>query len=179
VDRDTYLGSTFDDALALYEELGFEIVHGRDFTGRSYGGETPYSEKFLTLWHPDGVLAVIESHGGGIVVNDTKIYYNIQFPHAETIRNVASGGHFLRSAYDNGEFVWIGSHDTRVGLRSFFDRLRSAGTFRQQWVERPFLWLLTYTDTDDPNYDYEAINEQVISELPEHVRNAITPEEHQ
>ncbi len=173
MERDTYYRSNFQDAVAVYKDLGFEVIHRRTFTDPVWGEGAPKEEQYLILWHSDGILATAESYGGGRTVNTTKVYYNVEFTPDADYWGRTSSGRF----YDPDRGLWIGHHDTRLGLREVLDGLRSVGTFQPKWVERPFLWLLTYMDSREEDYDYDAINERVISELPEHVRNAITPEE--
>ena len=57
--------------------------------------------------------------------------------------------------------------------QSFF---KQHGDFLVPWVQRPFLWLLDYSQTKVPGYDYKAISEAVIATFPAHVHAAITPE---
>jgi hypothetical protein len=67
------------------------------------------------------------------------------------------------------------SLDCREAIRYYLGKMRETGTFLPVWENRPFLWLLHYMDTKDEGYDYKAITASRIAQLPEHVRNAITP----
>ena len=44
--------------------------------------------------------------------------------------------------------VWIGDNDVREGLAFRLEQMRSGGQFVTPWIERPFLWLLNYTEAD-------------------------------
>lgn len=167
---DTHYGIPFADVIRIFRSEGFEVVAHRPFTSRD--GEV---EAFIILWNPAGILATMESYDGR-TLNSAKIYYNLEVPNGETYSNVVSSGCLYTPAYDEGLYILVGYHDVREGLRHKLGRLRAAGTFLPNWVERPFLWLLCYTDQDEEDYDYEAINESTIAGLPEAVRRAITPQ---
>ncbi len=157
---DTGYSSTWDDTLRIFYELGFETILTKHFTGN----DRPETTVFL--WRA-GILAMIESYGDR--VNSSKIWYNVQFETTEDYWRYISSGSFVD--YDNR--IWGGDHDTRIGLRNTLSRLESAGTFLEVWTKRPWLWFLNYMDTKVDGYDYAAINAQIISEFPEHVRAAI------
>lgn len=171
--KDTHYGVTFDETVAIYMEEGFQVVHRRDFAGRTYSSdEEAPQERYWILWHPEGILATAESYQG-TSLNMSKIYYNVEFPMDLANRyGYTSSGHAERALYDQGRYVWIGDHDVREGLRHTLSRLREVGTFQPKWVERPWLWLLAYSDDSD---NHRAFNESVIAQLPEPIRAAITP----
>lgn len=157
---DSYLNMPFADQLALFAELGFEEVYREAFTGS--GGD----ETFVILWHNDGVLATCESYNG-TRRNSAKVYYNYRHPDGYP------GFHLTSSGGMRGD-VWVGDHDAREGIRHNLDAMRAEGSFVAPWIERPFLWLLNYSESKG-EYDYDAINEAKIARLPQHVRDAITP----
>jgi hypothetical protein len=175
---DSHFHTTYIEYLELLQDLGFEIVLQDYFEGDRYDNSPTIYEGFTVLWHPeDGILATAESYGTGL--NSSKVYYNVmvdQTNHA--FYRVISSGHFNTPSYDAGIKIWVGDHDGREGIKHNLNRLREVGEFQARWIERPFLWLLTYMDArpGHGNYDHEKINEARISRLPEHVRNAITPE---
>jgi hypothetical protein len=176
---DTHYGMTYDDALRIYASEGFQVIYSRYFRGRYFSEEKDPLETFRVLWHPDGILATAESYKGK-TLNSSKIYYNIEFAadlEGDGYWNYISSGSLDQPAYAEGRHLWVGDHDVREGLRHKLATLRSVGKFQEKWVSRPFLWFLTYTDTDVPDYDYKAMNAAVIATFPEHVRTAITPEE--
>jgi hypothetical protein len=164
--RDTHYNSTLPEQIDVFADLGFEPVLTDTFSGRSYSDEPAPDETFTILWNPAGVLATVESYRGD-GRNSAKMYYNWQPAAGHTAWDVISSGH------TTGSGVLIGDHDVREGLRHTFNRMTSLGAFLPQWVERPWLWLLTYTDTDAQGYDHKAITEARIARLPENVRDAI------
>lgn len=158
---DTRWSLDFAGTVALWKRLGFAVVYERPFKGSD--------ETFLVLWHPDGILGTIESYHGDRV-NTQKVYYNVRPVGTEYLPwGVISSGR-----YTDG--VWVGDHDAREGLRFNLDQLRAHGDFLPVWVERPFLWLLTYEDSKVDGYDYKAINADIIEQFPENVRSAIAGE---
>lgn len=159
---DSYFNMKFTEQMDLFFDMGFEEVYRETFGGR-YGEDT-----YVILWHVDGILATCESHGG-TNRNDAKVYYNFR----------EADGHYpgyplTSSGHMNGE-VWVGDHNAREGIRHNLNALRAVGEFLPEWVERPFLWLLNYSE-EKGDYDYDAINARKIAQMPEHVRLAITPE---
>lgn len=160
---DSYFNMGFTEQMDLFLDMGFEEVYRETFAGW-YGEDT-----YVILWHADGILATCESHGVNRWHKYAKVYYNFR----------EADGHYpgyllTSSGHMNGE-VWVGDHNAREGIRHNLNALRAAGEFLPQWIERPFLWLLNYTESDG-EYDYDAINARKIAHFPEHVRLAITPE---
>ncbi len=158
---DSYYGIGFGDMLALLARMGFEEVLRDAFAGR-YG-----PDEYVVLWHQDGLLATCESFDGRL--NTAKVLYNYRHDSGGY-----PGGGLTSSGGMRGE-VWVGDHDAREGIRHNLGRMYAAGRFLDQWVERPFLWLLTYADSDVEGYDHQAITERRIARLPEQVRERITP----
>lgn len=156
---DSYYNMPFAGQLDLFADLGFAEVYRETFAG------TDGAETYVILWHPEGILATCESYGTRR--NAAKIYYNYRHQSGGYPGAVASGG-----GMNDG--VWIGDHDAREGIRHNLDALRSEGAFLSDWVERPFLWLLNYSETKG-DYDYAAINAAKIARLPEPVRRSISP----
>ena len=70
----------------------------------------------------------------------------------------------------------IGDSDIREGLKHKLATFTEHGEFVSPWVEQPFLWLVDYSQDDEPGYDYKVISQALIASLPAHVRAAITPE---
>lgn len=168
--NDSYFHIGYEEYLRLMGSLGFEGAYITAFEGHNG------PEDFAILWHEDGILATAESYGEGL--NSSKVYYNIlRDQTCEDWWSRTSSGGFHLPSYDAGLHIWVGDHDGREGIRTNLTRLREAGAFQKTWVKRPFLWLLTYAETKVEDYDYKAINEARINALPQHVREAITPEE--
>ncbi|TFD27462.1 hypothetical protein [Cryobacterium cryoconiti] len=154
--NDTRMGSSFIETRSIYADLGFEEVLHDEFAGHD-----DYTETAIILWRGDGVLAWIESYGAG--TNTNRIYYN-WLPEADDWHSRTSSGGL------NGD-VWVGDHDGREGMRHNLSRLAEGGAFQPVWVERPFLWFLTYADKAHDGY--KTITEAVIARLPENVQSAI------
>jgi hypothetical protein len=167
---DSWFSMDLAATLALYDRLGFKEVLCDEFTGRSYGDEPEPTETFRVLWHPKGILAKVESYNGD-GRNSTTIYYNVR------VRDVQdrTWGHCISSGRLRGD-VYVGYHDAREGARRAIERWEEVGDFLPVWVEQPFLWLLTYTDSDVEGYDYKAITAERISRLPQNVQGAIRGE---
>lgn len=165
--RDSHFRMNLAETLALYADMGFTEVLCDEFVGTTYGDEPAPVETFRILWHPEGILATVESYQS-TGRNNTKVYYNIALADPRlnnTWSRVASGSL-------TGDDIWVGDHDAREGIRTNLARLREVGTFLPVWIERPFLWLVTYAETKG-DYDYQAINEGRISRLPADVQAAI------
>jgi hypothetical protein len=167
--RDSWFGMNLAETLVLYRDMGFEEVLCDTFTGRTYGDEPAPSETFRILWHPKGILATVESHQGSRR-NSTKIYYNVDVA-SPAWWHCTSSGSVARSVTDRK--IWVGDHDAREGVRRAIARWEEVGEFLPVWVERPFLWLLAYSETDVEGYDYNAINAERIGRLPQRVQDAI------
>jgi hypothetical protein len=167
---DSWFSMSLADTLALYDRLGFKEVLCDEFVGRTYSDEPAPTETFRVLWNPKGILAKVESYGG-IGRNSTTIFYNVR------VRNVQdrTWGYCISSGRLHDD-VYVGYHDAREGVRRAIERWEEVGDFLPVWVERPFLWLLTYTDSDVEGYDYEAITAERISRLPQNVQDAIRGE---
>lgn len=160
--NDTHFRQTFDEAVAIFADMGFAEVL-RD----TFAGQDDREDTYLVLWHPEGLLATCESYGEHL--NTAKVLYNYAHANGALRWDLTSSGRFREDG------VWVGDHDAREGIRHNLNALRAEGEFLSTWVERPFLWLLTYMDTKVEGYDYDAINEERVARLPEHVRQAITP----
>lgn len=159
--RDSHHSMGFIDSLALFADLGFGEVYREEFPGHDG------AEIYVILWHSDGLLATCESYGEHR--NSAKVYYNFRHTGSRDLWSLTSSGH----GREDG--VWVGDHDAREGIRHNLDAYRAEGEFLDVWVERPFLWLLNYSEAKVDDYDYAAINAAKIQALPLHVQRAITP----
>lgn len=167
---DSWFSMDLAQTLSLYDDMGFEEVLCDTFAGRTYEDEPTATETYRILWHPKGILATVESYRGA-GRNAAKIYYNVDITGSTDWHHATSSGSIARSVTDRK--VWVGDHDAREGVRRAIERLGEVGEFLPVWVKRPFLWFLTYTDTDEVGYDYAAITEERTSRLPQHVQQAI------
>ena len=157
---DTHYSTRFADTLRIYQSEGFEIVLDDTFPGHQ--GD----DRLVILWNA-GMLAVIESYGSA--TNQNTVYLNWRVPE---VSHMGMSGHYAAKDI-TPDLIWVGDKDLRDGTRHYLHRLRAEGQILPQWVEQPFLWLLTYRDDDVEGYDYKAINAERLSRLPEHVRKAV------
>lgn len=169
--NDTHMRVTWEDALAIYADLGFVEVFSEDFVDNSY--DELRTETYKVFWR-NGFLLTAESYWDHKSVNSSNIYYNwapnedVERPHHFT-----SSGFYNTEAYDNGEKIWIGYHDAREGLRNIISNLESHGKILENWVEAPFLWLLNFSVPKQEGYSYKDENKRVISKFPNSVQDAI------
>lgn len=179
---DSFYGITFDEFVALAHAEGFTTIASRNFVSEWKSDEgKPYNETMLYMWNPEGVLLTVESYAE-TRLNSAKIRYNLDFGNKipDGYHNFTSSGHFVRGPKDEEGCptalpVWAGDHDVREGFRYTLNKLRSVGLL-PVWREAPFMWLLTYMDTKTDDYDYNAINAEVIATFPEYVQKAIAGE---
>ena len=160
---DTYYSISFDKTLQVFDDLGFVRVHDHTIV------ESNYDDIFVVLWHPDGVLATTESYRNGESTNTAKIHYNWQIddPSRGDLWDFISSGSWVSDS------VLSGDHDVREGLRHIMNKFWANGAFLNPWIDRPFLWLLDYGQPKVVGYDYKAITNDLIAELPEPVRAMI------
>jgi hypothetical protein len=163
------LDSTFSSKLDYYERVlaaeGFSKVFEMEIPNDPTH-EKDYQDKYFIYWHPDGLLLSFDSYFGDSV-NGGHIYFNFKpndWKQFCTLNIPLSGG---GGVYE--------SLDCREAIRYYLGKMRETGTFLPVWENRPFLWLLHYMDTKEEGYDYKAITASRIAQLPEHVRNSITP----
>jgi hypothetical protein len=155
--KDTTFQMGWEEYLEAVLALGFRAV--LSFSFEIEGRE----EQFMVFWHDSGVLLRCDSCFGRR--NSANIYFNLWYEKYENVWDIQYTGHV-----NAAENVVIGSMDARVGIVHIMDSLYKAGVLIKPWIERPFLWLLHYGETRDPNCDYKAINETRLAQLPEFVR---------
>lgn len=164
--NDTYFSGPYTHTLSVYLDLGFSVVYDWQFLG-IHG-----TEIYAVLWHPDGILATLESYGEG--TNNTHIYFNWR-------QN--EGSEYWPSYSGHGaNGVVIGYIDTREGLRTILNRMREEGEFLPKWIEQPWLSFVDYAGYDKNDRTLTSYSqakdqayETVIAALPPTVREAITP----
>jgi hypothetical protein len=174
---DTTLRNEVTKYLEIVQGIGFEVVL-KDPCLNAEG----ITEHLYILWHDEySILLRFDTHtwaddgswakSGKEVpppsVNGGSFYYNIKLNDDCDWKVTSSGG------FRDG--VWVGHHDCREAIKFKISQLAANGTFQKKWVERPFLWLVAYTETKD-KYDYDEINAERIARLPQHVIDAISPE---
>lgn len=155
--------STYARTMEILVRHGFQRVFVETF--QIY--EKP--DEFSIWWNPEGILITTESYLGESL-NSSTVYYNWApcLPVVDAWKLVKSG-----RFSDKPERGWVGDSDGREGMMTHLKRLRENGAFLAQWQEQPFLWLLNYSETKEPGYDYAAINRRKIAQLPAEVQLAI------
>lgn len=165
--RDTWSGMPFGEHLAVFANLGFEIVldepSGRDG-----------AERFVVLWREDGVLGSCESYVGWNSTNSSHVNYCWR-PHDP---DGDWWGRLTSTGGGTGTGVWRGSHDTREGLGYTVASLAAEGQFVTPWVGRfPHAWeyLGTYAEWDNGagRDRWDAVRQARFSRLPLSVRAAV------
>lgn len=161
--NDVSAGTTWEEALAIYADLGFVEVFSEEFKKDKY----EHSDTFKVFWREDGVLLQAESFWSGKTVNSAKLYYNWVPNTIEGSHKFTSSGSFHKD--ENDAYVWVGDSDVREGLRHKLTNFKENGEFLPQWKFQPFMWLVNYSVSDN----YKEENERITALLPEHVRKAI------
>lgn len=167
---DTRFSMAFAEHLAVFAGLGFAVVLDEPFSGRD---GTP--ERFVVLWHPEGVLGSCESYGRWNSTNKSNISY--------AWRPADLDGDWWGRLTSSGgltDGVWYGYHDSREGLRHTFNGFQAEGSFLSDWSggrgwPRPWEHLGTYAEWDGGNGRdrWDEVRQARFSRLPEAVREAI------
>lgn len=164
--------SKFSEPLSSYMEIiaaeGFKVVYRANVGCKEEGHE---GDDLIIAWHPDGILLCFDTYRKS--VNGGKFYYNWKRTDGKAAWEY---DHVTSSGGMKGD-VWVGDHDCREAIRFNISQLRAHGKFLNPWVSKPFLWLLSYMDTKDKDYDYKAINAKRIALLPDYVQTAIGGQE--
>jgi hypothetical protein len=164
---DTHFGMSFADFKALLPGLGFTIHHSESF---KKDGEDFTDELILAFDPKRGALLTAHSYGGGRSINSGTVYFNWQHT-SEKFDYLEGCSH----GPIKDSLVRDYSYDIREGLAFKLREADERGSFVIPWIKRPFLWLLTYKDSDAKGYDYNAINKQRLAALPASVLKLITP----
>ena len=172
---DTTFSNKISDYIRVIESMGFELILKDPFLN-----EDDIEENFYVFWNYEhGVMIRFDSFTyrddgsfkNGVPepsVNSCNMFYNwIPNKGVNVYSFTSSGGY-------NGD-VWVGSHDGREAIKHKLNGLLENGKFLNNWIEQPFLWLLTYMDTKNDGYDYELITKERISRLPKKVIESINP----
>lgn len=172
--RDTLFSNKLVDYIEIIEKAGFTKELEIPFEGRSYRGETPTKEKlYIYVKLDEGLLLCFDTFNESSV-NGGKIYYNWKQDNGEASHwGLTSSGHFYD--YDEDR-IWVGDHDARESLLFKMEQMRLNGTFLPVWRDNPFIWLLSYADTDVPDYDYKKLNAERISMMRPEVQKMVGAE---
>lgn len=193
---DTVYSDKVERYLLIITSIGFEKVLELDF----YSNISESNEKFYVFWC-DGMLLVFDTFRSN--VNGGNMYFNWKSNGESIFPDRVSGCWNIKDKtgevpfdvlYPNclkttdpevlererlwnekwkRESIFSGYIDCREAFCHQINKLKMNGTILPKWEFVPFLWLLHHEDTKVP----KKINKERIAMLPEHVRNAITPEE--
>lgn len=170
--QDSYYGISMTEFLDIVRGQGFEQVWEQKFKD---GVETRY------IFWKNGLLLYTESYTSGekTTVSNAKMYLNVEFPWKDrTPWRMPLSGHLNGPAYDDEQrYIWVGDIDVREAFVHHLAKIETFGKPLPVWVERPFLWLITHEQTRDEDYDFKALNAEVIDALPAHVREVLGPED--
>ena len=164
----------------------FEKVHSYNFMGREGDKEelAVWVEKTNALFLP---VDSTTRHDGEKYVNSVTLYYELALPGTLDELNV-----FQRCAFDDvvnrcqcygstdapgimGKTFFI-HFDAREGLFKHIDALQDSGFKTNnpwQYYKKHSLWLCDYMETKAKSYDWKAITEEKVRELPEDIQKMI------
>lgn len=180
-------------------EDGFVLLHSEEFVGHNYGDGAPTEEFNIFFCYRRGLLVFMETFGRGLPkyqdetnfngsVNSISVAFNWRPAKPDLCCRLTDGGGSRHGVIDpnplfkvkpsqyNPEghnYATVGTFDGREGLFTKLAWAEENGQFITPWLERPFLWLLTYADTKRPDYDHNVINEARLQKLPPNVRGAL------
>lgn len=149
--------STFSMATKDYRKLiereGFKLLLDVPFKG-AYD----HDEHLFIYWHDDGLLLPFDT-SCAVDRNAAHLYFNHKKSDPKTWLHGVSG-------CEIGDGVFVGGFDAREALFFRLREMRSMGSFLRSWVERPFLWLLTYMEGREQARDFEKITHDRLALLP-------------
>lgn len=137
---DSHYRMRFPAFIELVLSLGFEEIYRQEFVGEDSWNRN-CDELYLVFWNK-GVLLTAESYRGSI--NRTNFYYCWKPNPGERIFDFIENGR----EFDG---VLCGHHDGREALRYNYQKLLAHGTFLENWVDQPFLWLVNYMEVKHPD----------------------------
>lgn len=169
--NDTHFRVSWDEALAIYEDLGFVEVFSEEFVDKGfYKDEPDKTEVFKVFWR-NGFLLTAESYSKQTTLNSSKIYYNWIPNDEKKAHHYTSSGSYSKNSED--VLVWAGDHDAREGLRNIISNLESNGEILDQWQFVPFLWLLNFSVPGQDGYIFHEENQRVISHFPQAIQEKV------
>ena len=160
-DDDTYFGQPLLDYMGIVESLGFKQVYAKTIPDTK--------DVNYIYWHPDGLLLKFDSYCGN-QINGGKFYFNLKI---RSYKEFYEASLPMSHEAIGEELVVAGDMDCREGLKHYILELRKVGEFLNPWVKDVWMWLLSYADTNDPNYNYHTINREIVSCLPKEVQESI------
>lgn len=204
---DTYMGIPVADLISLLGQNGFQKVLEIPFESKNefFRGEPgdveTYQDTFYIFWDARrGLLLCFDTYSANtaktpkdIHVNSGNVYFNwrpkdkgiFDFPVSGGMKMTARPGNRFASkrgarqseALFRKYAVAACNLDIREGLFRHLNDMERHGTFLSEWRAKPFMWLLTWSESrysGGSKDKYTKIVEERIASLPEHVRAAIS-----
>ncbi len=182
---DVHWGQSFADYCVRVESWGFELAYNELRTVTKDDGDVVESYRFY--WHPEGWFLTVESYTYGPQdptpgVNMAYLYYNLQVPSERKSEfwHTVSSGFWIRDTLDTPSPVWVGDHDARQAVKHTIESLKAAGAVPlAKWTEKPYYWLVNYTDTRETEprrehrvvvAEWEALTKNREAQFPEALR---------
>lgn len=171
---DSTFRTPFYDFIVMAQEDGFEPVLAEYFDGNHR------DEKYVLLWHADGMLLSVESYDTW--VNSAELFYVLEPPDHRFRWSLGGGSGPLGGEEST---MFYGNKDVREGFRHHLNKIREAEgvEYVKPWPDdaNPFYSLLTYEERSrfesmpwrQRDTGADDITEARINRLPEHVRNTI------
>lgn len=161
---------SLDVYMSILEAAGFKQVLVEDIPGTK--------DKFYVYWD-DGVMISFDTYYNHTTINGGHVYLNFEADSEDNYMKAFSSSqcsHGPLKVIDGKYFTTVGK-DCRQAVLHTLNKLKQHGTILPKWKKQPFLWLLHYMDTKVEGYDYKALNQERISQLPIEVQQAIGPYE--
>lgn len=178
---DTKFSETIENHLKISKDLGFRVVYEEHEEVHNKWESKSTPESYYILWRDDGILMTCDSFCKK-QRNSCTFYFNLRKNSPDSkLYDLRVSGHY----HDEDRNVWVGSSDGRTALRHQLAEMKKVGDFLPQWIERDFLWISPYWDTNmwDNNARGAELKEREekrkekankrLSALPEDVRRAI------
>jgi hypothetical protein len=175
----TSLGEKYSETnYVMYHPEYFLLLHWNTFMGNRNSANLYFNLLTQVLNSPDEC-------SGHFLTDYTEKGSKVKLPFERPKKSDSSSWDEFTKEYDEYEkklfvfrqsndlyHIWVGNKDGREGLRYSINSLLEQGKFIP-WVETPFLWFLTSNDTKE-KYDYNEINQQIISTFPKEVRDKLS-----
>lgn len=166
---DTHFRTPFEDALRIFHSEGFDIVLDEPIKTEKR------DDRYVVMWHPDGILLIVDSYGE--YVNSCDFHYCFRFhPKQDNFHRNWSVLSSHCSEYDSdGELTICGYHDGREGFRHQLQTLREHGDFRIPWCGG-LLYLVHHDEWGNHQSDeWKNHHNARMSRLPSNIRDLIGP----
>jgi hypothetical protein len=172
--NDVYFGMSLESYIDTFKDIGFELFYTEAFKCSSTGT----MEDLHCFWEKTrGILLVFDTYTlSKKGLNGGHVYFNWK----ATDTNYHLYGCSQRWL-DND--IIAGDFDCREGVRFRLEDMDSKGKFICPWKERPFHWIVTHEDHQNPevksdhyNFHYlYKITEERIAHFPLEIQKFIPP----